>query len=178
MEIKREINNLNVKKTVEKSVAGNEDFHFYVDELTSRNYMPTYAGMADEKYTFDDMDDGFFEFIERKINEDGIYIRLVFAAALESTADEAIFELSFGNTKRTFKTEDLDNVLVFDFADFGIKVKGSEITFGTTVDGGCPHTPYFAEFGSERGSEEYLSLDNPLNQYVLKLMEDLIVLDE
>ena len=56
--------NLNVRKTVENSVAGNEDFHFYVDELTSRDYMPTYAGMADEKYGYDEMDDEFFEFVE------------------------------------------------------------------------------------------------------------------
>ena len=49
MKITRKIN-LNVKETVERSVSGNSDFHFYVDELSSNNYMPTYSGMADEKY--------------------------------------------------------------------------------------------------------------------------------
>lgn len=41
--------NVNVKKTVEHSVAGNSEFHFYVDELASNNSMPTYMGKADEK---------------------------------------------------------------------------------------------------------------------------------
>ena len=36
MEIKRNIN-LNIKKTVENSVCGNDEFHFYVDELTSKD---------------------------------------------------------------------------------------------------------------------------------------------
>ena len=58
MKITRKIN-LNVKETVERSVSGNSDFHFYVDELSSNNYMPTYSGMADEKYKFDDMDDEY-----------------------------------------------------------------------------------------------------------------------
>lgn len=49
MQVTRKIDNINVRKTVENSVAGNEEFHFFVDELTSRDYMPTYAGMADEK---------------------------------------------------------------------------------------------------------------------------------
>jgi hypothetical protein len=45
-------NNLNIRKTVEKAINNHPEFHFFVDELTSDNYMPTYAGMADEKYTF------------------------------------------------------------------------------------------------------------------------------
>ena len=91
MEIKRNIN-LNIKKTVENSVCGNEEFHFYVDELTSNNYMPTYAGMADEKYAFDEMGDEFFEFLAQKADEDGIYIRLVYATASEMDG-EAVFQL-------------------------------------------------------------------------------------
>ena len=82
MEIKKIIN-VDIKKTVERSVCGSDEFHFYVDELTSRNYMPTYAGKADEKYTFDEMDDGFFEFLNRKAQKDGIYIRLVYATAIQ-----------------------------------------------------------------------------------------------
>jgi hypothetical protein len=149
-----------------------------VDELSANDYMPTYAGMADEKYAFDEMDDEFFDFLQGKINQNGIYIRLVYACGFNSESDEAVFELEYGNSRETFKTKDLDNVLVFEFADFGIKVKGNEITFGTTVEGGCHRTPYFAEFGSNRASEEYISLDNPLNRHVLKLIEELIVLDE
>ena len=130
MDIRKEIN-LDIKKTVEKSVAGNSDFHFYVDELTRNNYMPTYAGMADEKYAFDEMDDDFFEFLKRKADEGGIYIRLVYVAASEIDG-ETVFELEYGGNKEEFKTDDLDNVLVFEFADFGIKIKGHKVKFGAT----------------------------------------------
>lgn len=172
METKEKIN-LNVRKTVENSVAGNEDFHFYVDELTSRDYMPTYAGMADEKYGYDEMDDEFFEFVERKASEDGIYIRLVFATGQMGNG-EAVFHLEYGGSEREFRTSDVDNVLVFEFADFGVKVKGDEVTFGATIDGGCGHTPYFAEFGSNKASEEFISADNPLNQLVIEIMRGMI----
>jgi hypothetical protein len=172
MEIKRDIN-LNVKETVENSVAGNEEFHFYVDELTSKNYMPTYAGRADEKYEFEEMNDEFFEFLTRKVNQDGIYIRLVYATASE-IGGEAVFELEYGGKKEEFRTSDVENVLVFEFADFGVKVKGSEVTFGATVEGGCGQTPYFAEFGSEKASEEFISLKNPLNKRVIEIMEGMI----
>lgn len=66
MQITRKAN-LNVRNTVEKSVCGNDEFHFFVDELTSRDYMPTYAGMADEKYAYDEMNDEFFEFLRKKL---------------------------------------------------------------------------------------------------------------
>ena len=172
METKEKIN-LNVRKTVENSVAGNEDFHFYVDELTSRDYMPTYAGMADEKYGYDEMDDEFFEFVERKASEDGIYIRLVFATG-QMDNEEAVFHLEYGGSEREFRTSDVDSVLVFEFADFGVKVKGDEATFGATIEGGCDHTPYFAEFGSNKASEEFISVNNPLNQLVIEIMRGMI----
>ena len=75
--------NVNVKETVEHSVAGNREFHFYVDELAADNSMPTYVGKADEKYTYEEMDDDFFEFLERKSHQDGIYVRLVFSMSVE-----------------------------------------------------------------------------------------------
>ena len=175
MNVSRKIN-INVPKTVEKAVNGNDDFHFYVDELTSNDYMPTYSGMADEKYTFESMDDAFFEFLERKIHENGIYIRMILATG-ESTSECAVFSLECGNMTKTFKTSSLD-VLVFEFADFGIKVLNDEITLGTTVDGGCHHTPFFAEFGSGKGNHEFLSLDNPLNKFVMDLLMEMIVLEE
>ena len=177
MQITRKIN-INVRKTVENSVAGNPDFHFHVDELTSANKMPTYVGLADEKYTYDEMDDGFFEFLERKASKDGIYVRLVFAGGMHADDGEAVFELEYGESQETFRTEEIDKVLVFEFADFGIKIKGSCVTFGMTVEGGCCQTPYFVEFGSDKANEEYTSLENPLNQHVISIMEEMIVLDE
>lgn len=67
---------------------------------------------------------------------------------------------------------------MFEFADFGIRVRGSCITFGMTVEGGCAHTPYFAEFGSDKATREFTSLKNPLNQRIISIMEDMIVLEE
>ena len=173
MEIKKNIN-LDVKKTVEKSVAGNSDFHFYVDELTSGDYMPTYAGEADEKYTYDEMNDEFFEFLTRKVEGDGIYIRLVYATASEIDG-EAVFELEYGGKKEEFRTTDTDRVLVFEFADFGIKVKGNDVTFGATIEDGCRHTPYFAKFGSPKANESFISLENPLNKRIIEIMEAMIL---
>lgn len=169
--------NINVPETVENAVSGREDFHFYVDELTSDGYMPTYAGKADEKYSFDSMDDSFFEFLEKKIAGNGIYIRLILATG-EMTPGGAKFTLECGGNESTFITDELSNLLVFEFADFGVKVCRGEVTLGTTVDGGCGHTPYFAEFGSERGNEEYLSLDNPLNRFVIEQIWEMIRTDE
>ena len=173
MEIKRKIN-LNVQKTVENTVSGNEDFHFYVDELTSNDSMLTYAGMADEKYAFEEMDDEFYKFLKTKIAENGIYIRLVYATACENNG-EAVFQLEYGGGKEEFRTPDTGNVCVFEFADFGIKVKGNEVTFGATIEGGCQHTPYFAEFGSKKANESFISAENPLNKRIIEIMEGMIL---
>ena len=177
MEIKRKIN-INARRTVEKSVSGRDDFHFYVDELSSNDYMPTYAGMADEKYAYDEMNDEFFAFIERKIAENGVFIRLVFACGVDFEDGEAVFDLEYGLNRETFRTRELDRILEFEFADFGVKVKGSEVVFGATVNGGCGHTPYFAEFGSKKGNDVFLSLDNPLNRRIMGIMEEFVELDE
>ena len=64
MEIRRD-NNIDVRKAVTKAVNNDMEFHFFVDELTENNYMPTYAGFADEKYTYDEINDEFFDFINR-----------------------------------------------------------------------------------------------------------------
>ena len=172
MEIKKDFK-IDVRKTVEKAVAGNDDFHFYVDELTSNEYMPTYAGVADEKYELDEMDEGFFEFLARKIDGDGIYVRLVNAAGSVSMG-EAVFDLEYGKSSEKFRTKDTENVLVFEFADFGVKIKGDEVTFGATIDGGCGQTPYFAKFGSTKANEAFISLENPLNKRILEIMEEMI----
>ena len=133
MEIVRK-NNLNVRKTVEKAINNHPEFHFFVDELSADNRMPTYAGIADEKYTFDEMDDGFFDFINRKIQENGVYLRICYMTGQE-VAGEAIF---------------------------------------VTIDGGCAHTPYFAEFGSKNCNETFMSLENPLNRYIISLIGEFL----
>lgn len=172
MEITRKIK-VNVKKTVEHSVAGNDEFHFYADELEADNSMPTYIGMADKKYEFKQMNDAFFEFLENKSRENGIYIRLVFATSVNRDG-EAVFNLEYADCTEVFKTKDIDDVLEFEFADFGVKIKDDCVTFGTSVDNGCGRGVYFAEFGSDLGNSDFLSLDNPLNRHVLEIMKGMV----
>ena len=173
MKVTRKIN-LNVVKTVENAVNGRDDFHFFVDELSSDNRMPTYSGMADEKYTFEKMDEDFFDFVERNVAKNGIYIRLIHATG-RKTDSGSIFKLECGAKDRTFVVHESVDVCVFEFADFGIKVVGDEVTFGTTVEdenGAC-----FVEFESG-GNDTFLSLENPLNQLIMASMCEMIVLDE
>ena len=176
MKISRDIN-INVIKTVENAVGTRNDFHFYIDELTSDDCMATYYGIADEKYTFESMDDAFFEFLNRKIAGDGIYIRLILATG-EKTSNGAKFTLECGNKVKTFETGDIESILIFDFADFGIKVQKGRITLGTTIEDGCAHVPFFAQFGSKKANETYLSLENPLNRFIIDLLLEMIVIDE
>lgn len=135
--------------------------------------MPTYMGRADEKYHYDEMDDDFFEFLERKSQKDGIYIRLVFSIAKEM-ADEIEFELMVGGVKEKFKTKAKNKVFKFRYADFGIKIKGNQLTFGASIDYEEDGEIFFHEFGYDGGNGEFLSLDNPLNQHVLKIMEGMV----
>lgn len=164
---------VNVKKTVEHSVAGNNEFHFYVDELAADNSMPTYVGKADEKYTYEEMDEDFFEFLERKSRQNGIYVRLVFSMSVEKK-DKTIFQLVYGGEEEYFEPDSFDDVLVFEFADFGVKIKDGEVTLGASIDNGCGMEIYFAEFGSSDGNREFLSLDNPLNKRVIRIIEEMI----
>ena len=171
MQIIRE-NNINIRKTVERAINNHPEFHFFVDELTADDYMPTYAGIADEKYTYDRMDKEFFDFIDRKIASQGLYLRICYLTG-EVVDGEAIFTIEIGSEEKKFKTNDLDSVCLVDMADYGIKIKGDEIIFGATVDE-IGHTPFFAEFGSGKGKEKYLSLDNPLNRFILNLMDEFL----
>ena len=172
MEIRRD-NNIDVRKAVTKAVNNDMEFHFFVDELTENNYMPTYAGFADEKYTYDEINDEFFDFINRKIAENGVYLRICYMTGQE-VAGEAIFVLELAGNPLTFKTDELDKVQVVEMADYGIKITPDEIIFGATIDGGCAHTPYFAEFDSKNCNETFMSLENPLNRYIISLIGEFL----
>lgn len=172
MEIQRKIN-LDVKKLVEKSVGKNTDFHFYVDELTSENFMPTYAGMADEKYAFEEMDDDFFNFLEEKRKGDGIFIRLIFAHGV-NRPNGAEFKLEYCGKECEFKTNDLNDIHVFEFAEFGVKVQGDTVTFGAGAEGKSSADHFFARFGQDNSNGAFLSLENPLNRCVIKIIEEIL----
>jgi hypothetical protein len=156
---------------------------YVVNFLGNKFYNPASAGgafniteiavNADEKYTYDEMDDEFFKFIDRKIRENGIYLRICYATSSEING-EAVFEVETAGREYTFTTDNLDNVQIVEMADYGIKIESDRITYGTTVEGGCVHTPYFAEFGSKRGNESYLSLENPFNKFIISLIDEFL----
>ncbi|MBR0058687.1 MAG: hypothetical protein IJP99_05075 [Methanobrevibacter sp.] len=75
---------INIRKTIENTVTVADEFPFYVEELAPSGEMPTLLGMADEKYSFSEMDDEFFDFVSRKVHENGIYIRLIHIIEKES----------------------------------------------------------------------------------------------
>ena len=127
---------INVRKTIQNTVTVPDEFPFYVEELTSSGVMPTLLGLADEKYTYSEMDDEFFEFVSRKIRENGIYIRLIHILVRDRDADGITLEIESGSGKTTIKTDfpDLDEV-----TDIGIKICGEKITVGTTDYTDNPH---------------------------------------
>ena len=127
---------INVRKTIENTVTVCDEFPFYVEELNASDEMPTLLGLADEKYTFSEMDDEFFDFVSRKINENGIYVRLIHI--IEKSVDESCitYEIETGLDKITIKTQcsGLNEV-----TDIGIKICGNDITVGTTNFFKRPH---------------------------------------
>ena len=127
---------INIRKTIENTVTVCDEFPFYVEELNAFDEMPTLLGLADEKYSFSEMDDEFFDFVSRKINENGIYIRLIHI--IEKSIDQTCvtFEIETGLKKTLIKAQvdDLDEV-----TDIGIKICGSDITVGTTIFSKRPH---------------------------------------
>ena len=127
---------INVRKTIENTVTVPDEFPFYVEELTSSDIMPTLLGLADEKYTYSEMDDEFFDFVSRKINENGIYIRLIHLIIKEINNDCITLEIERGSVKSTIRTDihDLEEV-----TDIGIKIHGDDITVGTTNYSSKPH---------------------------------------
>ena len=88
---------INVRKTIENTVTVKDELPFYIDELSANDEMPTYMGMADEKYTFSEMDDDFFDFVNQKINDNGIYIRLVHIIETSIKSDRVTLNVEAGS---------------------------------------------------------------------------------
>lgn len=127
---------INVRKTIENTVTVPDEFPFYVEELSSSDVMPTLLGLADEKYTYREMDDEFFDFVSRKINENGIYISLIHIIAKEIDADSITLEIESGLRKTTIKTDACD---LGEVTDIGIKIHGDSVSVGTTNYCDRPH---------------------------------------
>ena len=127
---------INVRKTIENTVTVKDELPFYIDELAVNDEMPTYMGMADEKYSFSEMDDEFFDFVERKINENGIYIRLVHIIETSIKSGCVTLDVEAGSHVETITVEEEISSQVIDY---GIKIKGSEVLLGRSVFDKRPH---------------------------------------
>lgn len=152
---------INVRKTIEKSVIVPDEFPFYIEELTASDEMPTLLGLADEKYSFDEMDDEFFDFVSRKINENGIYVRLIHLIEQNTENNFITFEIESGLTKTTIKIPEntLDEV-----TDIGIKIHGDDIKIGKTSYFKKPHF-------------EPINKNDILAQIANEMIDDLIIYD-
>ena len=127
---------INVRKTIENTVTVKDELPFYIDELSANDEMPTYMGMADEKYAFSEMDDDFFDFVNQKINDNGIYIRLVHIIETSIKSDRVTLNVEAGSLKKTITVEEEISSQVIDY---GIKVKGNEVLLGRSVFDQRPH---------------------------------------
>ena len=127
---------INVRKTIENTVTVKDELPFYIDELSANDEMPTYMGMADEKYAFSEMDDDFFDFVNQKINDNGIYIRLVHIIETSIKSDRVTLNVEAGSLVKTITVEEEISSQVIDY---GIKVKGNEILLGRSVFDQRPH---------------------------------------
>lgn len=127
---------INVRKTIENTVTIKDELPFYIDELSANDEMPTYMGMADEKYAFSEMDDDFFDFVNQKINDNGIYIRLVHIIETSIKSDRVTLNVEAGSLVKTITVEEEISSQVIDY---GIKVKGNEVLLGRSVFDQRPH---------------------------------------
>lgn len=127
---------INVRKTIENTVTVKDELPFYIDELSANDEMPTYMGMADEKYAFSEMDDDFFDFVNQKINDNGIYIRLVHIIETSIKSDRVTLNVEAGSLVKTITVEEEISSQVIDY---GIKVKGNEVLLGRSVFDQRPH---------------------------------------
>ncbi len=143
---KRKNMKINVRKTIENTVPVADEFPFYVEELSVNDEMPTLLGLADEKYTFSEMDDDFFEFVSRKISENGVYVRLIHITQKSCENHNVTFEIETGFTKTTIKAK---NETLDEVTDIGIKIHGDDVTVGITSYSKRPHF--------ERIDNEFLS---------------------
>ncbi|WP_407414620.1 hypothetical protein [Methanobrevibacter sp.] len=133
---------INVRKTIENTVIVPDEFPFYVEELSAGDEMPTLLGLADEKYTFDEMDDEFFDFVSRKINENGIYVRLIHLVETSTEKNLITVEIESGSTRTTVK---IPETALDEVTDIGIKIHGDEITIGKTSYIKKPHFEKFSK---------------------------------
>lgn len=152
---------IDIEKTIKNAVPVEDEFPFYVEELSANGEMPTLMGLADEKYSFGEMDDDFFEFIQRKVNENGVYIRLIHITEKRAVNGSISLEIEAGQCTKTLE---VSQETLYEVSDFGIKIEGDEITCGRTVF--CEN-PRF----------EKLDENDFLSRLASEIIEDLIFFD-
>ena len=178
---------INVKKTFEN--AFRDDFEFsYLFYVLSEN-----DKVISDDYPFFFLSEDFIDFINEKINENGVFISLVRVIDDAFSEDEIVDTLIDDDGEYSEKTLGIEtglwiknlktkrDISAYELAEFGIKIQKVDGEFKNImgqIARGSPMVPSFEEFGSTRGNEELLSVDYPLNQMAMEWIYELIVFEE
>lgn len=177
---------INVRKTIEN--AFRDDFEFsYLFYVLSEN-----DKVISDDYPFSSVSDHFIDFINEKINENGVFISLVRVIddafneeeIIDTLIDdegeysEKVLGIETGLWRKNLKTK--RDISAYELAEFGVKIQKVDGEFKNSmgqIAHGSPMVPSFEEFGSTRGNEKLLSLDYPLNLMAIEWIYELLVFE-
>lgn len=171
--------NIDVKETIFKTVRSGWMEENYFVSLTDGNYLFDAMEMEDIEYNF--LGEGYFEFINEKIEDDGIYIALGYATP-ENGGCVNPKEGEEGTGICTWK-DDMDICLPEDAilgdmtTDYGIQVFKKDDEFEIIFSFNDSIT-----FGHAMGYRKISSIENqldePLHRILIKMMRDAIIFEE
>lgn len=140
-------------------------------ENESRDSVPELMGLTFDDYA-DSVDEAFYEKVMECKDENAVYIAL---ACLAPQGEDSYLET--GSQKVLKFTEDLIDEIGLDPAtDFGIKVdKNDKITFGIRYGAIFPHSEFFEEFKDDGDISDLESLNCPIAQSVIEIINGNII---
>ena len=140
-------------------------------ENESPDSVPELMGLSFDDYS-NSVDDAFYEKVMECKDENAVYISLAYLAP---EGEDSYLEI--GSKKVLKFTEDLiDEVGLDPATDFGIKVdKNDKITFGIRYGGSCLHAPFFEEFKEDGDISDLKSLNCPIAQSVIEIINGNII---
>ena len=171
--------NIDVEETILKTVRSGWMEENYFVSLTDGNYL--FDAMEVENIEYNFLGEGYFEFINEKIEDDGIYIALGYATP-ENGGCVNPKEGEEGTGICTWK-DDMDICLPEDAilgdmtTDYGIQVFKKDGEFEIIFSFNDSIT-----FGHAMGYREISSIENqldePLHRILIKMMRDAIIFGE
>ena len=198
---------IDIRKTIEKTQTASDFglMHLYCVPLDARDLtirtFPELMGMEFTDYE-DNVDEAYYKRVMDHLEEgNGIYITLAYVCDGEPRQGDKVFE--YGMEGYNYDVEDDDYIehfiiksakddvflrhhsideLGFDMTcNYGInimKVDGEYVyRWGIHGGAGCHTPPSFDEFTDMGDFDDFLDLNNPVNQLVLSVMENCIVFE-